>query len=212
LEPAVNLPRIAPSSLPSGYNREQAMPDDLADDLELHRRLGGRDVAAFDELFRRYGASAHGLALRVTGQELLAQEVVQDAFLALWRAPEAYDPSRGPFRTFFLSLVHHRAVDTVRREERLRKRTERALNPEDIYGEDVAEGVVEESYLGQRRLEVRAALSTLPVDQRKVLEMAYFGGATQAQISAELGIPIGTVKTRTLAAMRKLRRALYRED
>src|SRR5438128_1178716 len=143
---------------------------------------------------------------------LLAQEVVQDAFLALWRAPEAYDPSRGPFRTFFLSLVHHRAVDTVRREERLRKRTERALNPEDIYGEDVAEGVVEEAYLGQRRLEVRAALSTLPADQRKVLEMAYFGGATQAQISTELGIPIGTVKTRTLAAIRKLRRALYRED
>jgi RNA polymerase sigma-70 factor (ECF subfamily) len=190
----------------------QTMPEDLADDLELHRRLGGRDVAAFDELFRRYGAAAHGLALRVTGQELLAQEVVQDAFLALWRAPEAYDPSRGPFRTFFLSLVHHRAVDTVRREERLRKRTERALNPDDVYGEDVAEGVVEEAYLGQRRLEVRAALSTLPVDQRKVLEMAYFGGATQAQISAELGIPIGTVKTRTLAAMRKLRRALYRED
>jgi len=188
------------------------MPDDLADDLELHRRLGGRDVTAFDELFRRYGAAAHGLALRVTGQQLLAQEVVQDAFLALWRAPEAYDPSRGPFRSFFLSLVHHRAVDTVRREERLRKRTERALNPEDIYGEDVAEGVVEEAYLGQRRLEVRDALSTLPSDQRKVLEMAYFGAATQAQISAELGIPIGTVKTRTLAAMRKLRRALYRED
>src|SRR5436190_12434626 len=190
----------------------QTMPEDLADDLELHRRLGGRDVTAFDELFRRYGAAAHGLALRVTGQELLAQEVVQDAFLALWRAPEAYDPSRGPFRTFFLSLVHHRAVDTVRREERLRKRTERALNPEDVYGEDVAEGVVAEAYLGQRRLEVRAALPTRPVDQRKVLEMAYFGGATQAQISAELGIPIGTVKTRTLAAMRKLRRALYRED
>ncbi|MFL5768204.1 MAG: sigma-70 family RNA polymerase sigma factor [Actinomycetota bacterium] len=188
------------------------MPDDLADDLELHRRLGGRDVTAFDELFRRYGAAAHGLALRVTGQELLAQEVVQDAFLALWRAPEAYDPSRGPFLTFFLSLVHHRAVDTVRREERLRKRTERALNPGDIYGEDVAEGVVEEAYLGQRRLEVRDALSTLPADQRKVLEMAYFGGSTQAQISIELGIPIGTVKTRTLAAMRKLRRALYRED
>jgi RNA polymerase sigma-70 factor (ECF subfamily) len=188
------------------------MADDPLEDLELHRRLGERDVAAFDELFKRYGAAANGLAMRVTGQDLLAQEVVQDAFLALWRAPEAFDPSRGSFRTFFLSLVHHRAVDTVRREERLRRRTERALNPEEILGEDVAEGVVEEAYLGQRRREVRAALSTLPADQRRVLEMAYFGGATQAQISTELGIPIGTVKTRTLAAMRKLRRALYRED
>jgi RNA polymerase sigma factor (sigma-70 family) len=188
------------------------MPDDPQEDMELHRRLAAREVAAFDELYKRYGSAAHGLALRVTGQDLLAQEVVQDAFLALWRAPEAYDPSRGTFRTFFHSLVHHRAVDTVRREERLRKRTERALNPEEILGEDVAEGVVHEAYLGQRRREVRAALSTLPADQRKVLEMAYFGGATQAQISAELQIPIGTVKTRTLAAMRKLRRALYRED
>jgi len=126
------------------------MPEDLADDLELHRRLGGRDVAAFDELFRRYGAAAHGLALRVTGQELLAQEVVQDAFLALWRAPEAYDPSRGPFRTFFLSLVHHRAVDTVRREERLRQRTAR-MNPGPAQDEDVAEDIVEEAWLARRR-------------------------------------------------------------
>ena len=188
------------------------MTDGEPEDLELHRRLTAGDRGAFDELYRRYAPAAYGLAFRVTAHRVLAQDVVHDAFLALWRAPEAYDPSRGPFRTFFLSLVHHRAVDTVRREERLRKRTERALNPEDIYGEDVAEGVVEEAYLGQRRLEVRAALSTLPADQRKVLEMAYFGGATQAQISLELGIPIGTVKTRTLAAMRKLRRALYRED
>src|SRR5947209_19339876 len=104
------------------------MHSDATDDLELHRRLLTREAAAFDELYRRYAPGAYGLALRVTGQELLAQEVVHDAFLALWRAPEAYDPGRGPFRSFFLSLVHHRAVDTVRREERLRRRTERALN------------------------------------------------------------------------------------
>src|SRR3954447_85370 len=188
------------------------MPDDLADDLELHRRLGGRDVAAFDELFRRYGASAHGLALRVTGQELLAQEVVQDAFLALWRAPEAYDPSRGPFRTFFLSLVHHRAVDTVRREERLRKRTERAANLEPFLGEDVAEDVVEEAWIVSRRTEVRKALTELPDEQRRVVEMAYFGGMTQAAIAQELRIPLGTVKTRTFAAMQKLRRFLETDD
>src|SRR6186997_273456 len=105
------------------------------EDLELHRRLLSGDRGAFDELYRRYSPPAYGLAYRLTGQQILAQDVVHEAFLALWRAPEAYDPTRGPFRTFFLSLVHHRAVDTVRREERLRKRTERALNPEDIYGE-----------------------------------------------------------------------------
>jgi RNA polymerase sigma factor (sigma-70 family) len=169
------------------------------------------DRTAFEELYVRYGAAAFGLGMRVTGQSLLAQEVVQDAFLALWRAPEAYDPARGPFRTFFLSLVHHRAVDTVRREERLRRRTER-LNPERLVDEDVAEGVVEEAWLAYRRSHIRAALESLPLEQRTVLELAYFRGMTQAAISEELNIPLGTVKTRTLAAMRKLQRTLAGRD
>jgi RNA polymerase sigma factor (sigma-70 family) len=179
------------------------------DDLELHRRLSVGDREAFDELYKRYAPAAYGLAYRLTTQQVLAQDVVHDAYLALWRAPEAYDPARGPFRTFFLSLVHHRAVDTVRREERLRKRQERVSNLEPVHDEDVAEGVVDEAFIGERRKEVRAALETLPVEQRRVLEMAYFEGLTQVQISKELDIPLGTVKTRTLAAMRKLRRALY---
>jgi len=186
--------------------------DDDRDDLELHRRLIEGDRWAFDELYRRYAPSAFGLAYRVTGQQLLAQDVVHDAFLALWRAPEAFDPARGAFRTFFLSLVHHRAVDTVRREERLRRRTERASNLEPVRGEDVAEDVVEGSFLSERRKEVREALLGLPPEQRQVIELAYFGGLTQAVIAERLGIPIGTVKTRTLAAMRKLRAALGQED
>jgi RNA polymerase sigma factor (sigma-70 family) len=181
-------------------------------DLDLHRRLRSGDRGAFEELYRRYAPGAYGLALRVTGQELLAEEVVHDAFLALWRAPEAFDPARGAFRSFFLSLVHHRAVDTVRREERLRRRTERAMNLGEATGEDVAEGVVEEAWLTTRRKEVREALLALPEEQRKVLEMAYFGGLTQAEIAGELAIPIGTVKTRTLSAMRKLRNLLTPRD
>jgi RNA polymerase sigma-70 factor (ECF subfamily) len=182
------------------------------DDMELHRRLMGGDRGAFDELYRRYSPASYGLAYRLTGQQVLAQDVVHDSFLALWRAPEAYDPARGPFRTFFLSLVHHRAVDTVRREERMRKRNERASNLERLSGEDVAEDVVDQAYLVVRRKEVREALTMLPPDQRTVLEKAYFEGHTQARIAEELGIPIGTVKTRTLAAMQKLRRALSQED
>jgi RNA polymerase sigma-70 factor (ECF subfamily) len=188
------------------------MAEDEVEDLELHRRVATGDRAAFDELFRRFSGPAFGLALRVTAQEALAQEVVQDAFLALWRAPEAYDPTRGPFRTFFLSLVHHRAVDTVRREERLRRRTDRASNLEPVRGEDVAEDVVEGAYLDVRRKEVRDALDVLPPEQREVIELAYFGGLTQTAIAERMGIPVGTVKTRTLAAMRKMRRALSQED
>ena len=180
-------------------------------DLELQRRVDLGDRAAFEELYSRYSAAAFGLAFRVVGQESLAQDVVHDAFLAMWKAPEAFDPSRGSFRTFFLSLVHHRAVDTVRREERLRRRTVR-VNPGRAEDEDVAEDIVEEAWLQNRRAMVVAALETLPHEQREVLEMAYFGGYTQARIAKELGVPLGTVKTRTLAAMRKLQRALAERD
>jgi RNA polymerase sigma factor (sigma-70 family) len=182
------------------------------DDLELHRRLSSGDRDAFDELYRRYAAPAFGLAFRVTGQQVLAQDVVHDAFMALWRAPEAYDPARGAFRTFFLSLVHHRAVDTVRREERLRRRQDRAANLEAVAVEDTAEGVVDAADIAVRRRAVRAALETLSPEQRQVLELAYFAGMTQVQIADRIQVPIGTVKTRTLAAMRKLRRMLERQD
>jgi RNA polymerase sigma factor (sigma-70 family) len=188
------------------------MDDEDALDLELQRRVSSGDRGAFEELYRRYSAPAYGLAVRVLGQCAIAEEVVHDAFLALWRTPEAYDPARGGFRSFFLSLVHHRAVDAVRREERLRRRSERASNLEPLEDEDVAEDVVETTYLRSRRGEIREALATLPAEQRRVIELAYFDGYTQTRIAEMLEIPLGTVKTRTLAAMRKLRRALYRED
>ena len=180
-------------------------------DLELQRRMTFGDRDAFEELYARYAAVAYGLAFRVIGQESLAQDVVHDSFLAMWKAPGAFDPARGSFRTFFLSLVHHRAVDTVRREERLRRRTAR-MNPGPEQDEDVAEDIVEEAWLAKRRAMVVAALDGLPPEQRKVLELAYFGGFTQAQIAEQLSVPLGTVKTRTLAAMRKLQRALTERD
>jgi len=180
-------------------------------DLELQRRMTFGDRDAFEELYARYSAAAYGLAFRVIGQESLAQDVVHDSFLAMWKAPGAFDPARGSFRTFFLSLVHHRAVDTVRREERLRRRTVR-MNPGPAQDEDVAEDIVEEAWLAKRRAMVVTALDGLPPEQRKVLELAYFGGFTQAQIAEQLSVPLGTVKTRTLAAMRKLQRALTERD
>lgn len=173
-------------------------------DPELARRLADRDPSAFEALYRRYGPAAYGLALRIVRQPAFAQEVVAEAFTALWAAPEAYDPVRGTFRTFLLSLVHHRAVDLVRREERLRDR-ERRVNPEPQQDEDIADAITEEAELADRRREVREAISTLPVDQRTALELMYFKGWTQSRIARELDIPLGTVKTRVLAAMRKLR-------
>ena len=190
------------------------MPSDRLEDrrdVDLHRRLLMGERAAFEELYRRYAAAAFGLSFRLTGHEGLAQDVVHESYLALWRAPQAYDPARGPFRTFFLALVHHRAVDMVRREERQRRLPER-MNPEPLTDEDVAERVVDEAWLADRRARVVAALSELPPEQREVLEMAYFGGRTQAAISQELKIPLGTVKTRTLSALRKLHWILQEGD
>jgi RNA polymerase sigma factor (sigma-70 family) len=180
-------------------------------DAELHRRLLTGDRSAFEELYRRYASAAFGLSFRLTGHEGLAQDVVHDSFAALWRAPEAYDAARGPFRTFFLALVHHRAVDTVRREERQRRLPER-MNPEPLTDEDVAETVVDEAWIRDRRARVVAALREIPPEQREVLEMAYFDGRTQAAIAKELNIPLGTVKTRTLAALRKLHRILEEDQ
>ena len=176
-------------------------------DLELVRRLDARDAGAFETLYRRYGPAAHGVAMRVLRQPALAEEVVHDTFLAVWSAPEAYDPSRGPFRTFLLSLVHHRAVDAVRREERLRAREQRA-NPGAVPDEDVMETVVEEADLADRRRQVREALADLPEDQRRLIELMYFRGWTQSRIAEEEGIPLGTVKSRVFSAMRRLREVL----
>lgn len=176
-------------------------------DLELVRRVAARDPSAFEELYRRYGAPAYGLALRVLRESPLAEDVVHEAFMAIWSAPEAYDPARGAFRTFFLSLVHHRAVDTVRRETRLRER-DRRVNLEDPPDEDIGEAVALEADLAERRREVREALQSLPADQRRVVELMYFEGLTQSRIADATGVPLGTVKTRAFAAMRKLRKAL----
>jgi RNA polymerase sigma-70 factor (ECF subfamily) len=176
-------------------------------DLELIRRLQAADADAFEALYGRYGAAALGVAVRVLRQQALAEEIVHDTFLAIWTAPQAYDPSRGPFRTFLMSLVHHRAVDAVRREERLRAREARA-NPVPVPDEDVMEAVVEEVDLAERRQLVRAALAGLPENQRRLVELMYFRGWTQSRIAEEEGIPLGTVKSRVFAAMRRLRELL----
>jgi RNA polymerase sigma-70 factor (ECF subfamily) len=176
-------------------------------DLELVRRMSGRDPEAFETLYQRYARACYGVALRVLRQAFLAQEVVHDAFLAVWNAPDAYDPTRGPFRSYLLSLVHHRSVDAVRREERLRAR-ERRANPDPATVEDVVEVVAEEADLADRRRQVKDALASLPEDQRRLVELMYFRGWTQSRIAEEEGIPIGTVKSRVFAAMRRLREAL----
>jgi RNA polymerase sigma-70 factor, ECF subfamily len=175
-----------------------------ARDRDLARRVSEGDEMAFRNLYRRYGAAAKGLAVRVVRQPAMAEEIVQEAFLVLWRDPSAYREERGSFRAWLMSTVHHRAVDAVRREEAHRRRT-LASEPLAHVEQDVGATVVEEADLADTREKVRAALLEIPEEQRRVLELMYFEGKTQTTIAEELGLPLGTVKSRTLLAMRRLR-------
>jgi RNA polymerase sigma factor (sigma-70 family) len=177
-----------------------------AEDRRLMRRVRDGDQSALGELYERHGAGAYGLARRVLGDETLAQDVVQEVFLAVWRDPERYDGDRGAFGTWLLTVTHHRAVDVVRREEALRRRQSAAELLE--VWESAPDAVADVVWTGVRGERVRAALGDLPPPQREALALAYFGGYTQREIAGLTGAPLGTVKTRMLAGMRRMRDAL----
>jgi len=137
---------------------------------------------------------------------VLAQDVVQEVFLSLWRNAQRFDAGRGTLATYLLSMTHHRAVDVVRREENLRRR--RTSDEVLEFQPDPNPGVEAEAEAAERRSEVRAALAQLPPAQREALALAYFGGYTQREVATLVGVPLGTVKTRMAAGMRKLKQAL----
>jgi RNA polymerase sigma factor (sigma-70 family) len=177
-----------------------------ARDRELVRRVGDGDEDAFRRLFRRYGPTALGLARRIVRQPFLAEEIVQEVFLAVWRDPGGYDPERGSVRAWLMGMTHHRAVDAVRREEASKRRAAESLPETDV--EDPAVVVVEELGIPEERKAVRSALEGLPAEQRQVIELMYYRGLSQSRIAERLQLPLGTVKSRTLLGMRRLRAAL----
>jgi RNA polymerase sigma factor (sigma-70 family) len=181
---------------------------DLQDrrDRDLIDRVSGGDHAAFSELYRRYSPSAFGLANRILGDQTMAVEVLQEVFLSVWRRAGAFDPARGSVRSWLFAQIHHRSVDVVRREEAERRRSRATMEPEAT--EEDVENVIEEGWLSARREHVKSALTSLPPDQRRVIELAYYNGLTQTQVADAMGVPLGTVKSRTLAAMRRLRSVL----
>jgi RNA polymerase sigma-70 factor (ECF subfamily) len=190
-----------------GTNWDVPMPVD-DEDRELVDGVRARDEASFRALFGRYAPTALSLARRVVGQPFLAEEIVQEAFLAVWRNPDAYDADRGSVRSWLMGTVHHRAVDAVRREGSQRRRALDARGADLVVVPDPSDDVLDELGLPEERKAVRAALDDLPEEQRRVIELMYFGGLSQSTIAARLGLPLGTVKSRTLLGMRRLRAAL----
>ena len=158
------------------------------------------DEQALGELYDRFGRVAYGLALRVLRDETLAEDAVQDAFLAAWRTADRFMPERGKASTWLLTLVHRRAVDLVRREDR--RRAEPIEATREPAGEESADEAV---WLRYERERVQAALQRLPDQQREALELAYYGGFTQSELADRLGQPVGTIKSRMFAGLGRLR-------
>ena len=164
------------------------------------------ETRAFEVIFDRHAGAAFSLAYRMCGRRPLAEEIVQEAFVSLWRSTARYDPSRGSVRSWVLRVVHNRTVDAFRRE---------APNAaHDAFDEWISETLPSRERTEdevERRSEarlVRRALDGLPQDQRQVIELAYFGGFSHTQIAAALGLPAGTVKGRMRLGLSKLRIAL----
>jgi len=160
------------------------------------------DDQALAELYRRFGRLAYGLAFRILRDDALAQDAVQEAFLGVWRAAGRFTAERSKPSTWLLTLVHRRAVDLVRREER--RRTE-PLQPENEFaGAEAAD----EAELATRRQTIREALHQLPAEQREAIELAYYGGYTQSELAERLGQPLGTIKSRMFTGLGRLRETL----
>ena len=180
-------------------NRELAHLSDEA----LVALAARSEQSALAELYDRFGRPAYGLALRILRDEALAEDAVQEAFLTLWRTAGRFVPERGKASTWILTLVHRRAVDIVRREERRRTDAlEQALEPES------REAVDEEAWLRLQRERVQDALRKLPDQQREAIELAYYGGFTQSELAERLGQPLGTIKSRMFGGLARLRELL----
>jgi RNA polymerase sigma-70 factor (ECF subfamily) len=177
----------------------------LADE-DLMQLVHAREPRAFEVIFDRHAGAAFSLAYRMSGRRTLAEDIVQEAFLSIWRTGARYDRSRGSVRSWVLSAVHSRAVDSFRRES---TKTRRDVHDDGLADSLPARELTDAEF--ERRddaRQVRSALQELPDDQRQVIELAYFGGFSHTQIAELLKLPTGTVKGRMRLGLAKLRGTL----
>jgi RNA polymerase sigma-70 factor (ECF subfamily) len=179
--------------------------DALADE-DLMSLVRDGDTDAFGVVYDRHSTVAFSLAYRMVGRRGAAETVVQEAFLSLWRAAGRYDAGRGSLRTFLLGIVHNRAVDALRRASVHDSR--RVDDEEAAERLEAKERTEAEAARREEASRVRGAVADLPSEQKKVIELAYFGGFSQSEIAEMLGAPLGTVKGRMRLGLEKLRSAL----
>ena len=184
---------------------------DLGDD-QLITLVAHGEKEALEALYDRYGAAVYSMARYMLGDGQLAEEVTQEIFVKVWLKAGSYDSRRGKARTWLMSIAHHRSVDEIRSRKRDFQATESV--PHELLDLHASQrpSTEEEVHRNLSREEVIAALATLPMEQRKVIVMAYFEGYSQSEIAQRLAQPLGTVKTRTRLGMQKLRAVLRYYD
>ena len=192
-------------SEPENVARSGPGPDQDRTDREAMERLASGDLAALDRLYEQYGAMAFSIAFRITGDHAAAEDVVQEAFLGAWRNAARYVDARGTVRTWLLSIVHHRAIDAIRR----RRPTAELQEPEaNVPGALTLPDTWAEVSTRLDQASIRVALARISDVQREAIELAYFGGLTQTEIAEQTGVPLGTVKGRMRLGLEGLRAAM----
>ena len=177
-----------------------------SEDALIVRRVAEGQSEALAELYDRYAGMLKALAARVLGDAGDAEEVLQETFLQVWRQARRWDPSRSSVSTWLVLITRSRAIDRLR-SRKVGERTLSAAQDENRITHTSPRGA-RDVLMSERRKRLDAEMATLPEEQRQVLELAFYRGMTQREISESTGVPLGTVKTRTLLAMKKLRAAL----
>jgi RNA polymerase sigma-70 factor (ECF subfamily) len=183
-------------------------PEDLQRlaDEDLMPLVGRKEPAAFEVFYDRHGGAAYSLAHRIVGSRAFAEDVVQEAFLSIWRSEAGYDRTRGSVRAWALGIVRNRAIDALRREA-----SRGALDHDDestLERRAAPERTDEEALRRETARVLRGAIEGLPSDQSKVIELAYYGGFSHSEIAEMLGMPLGTVKGRMRLGLEKIRARL----
>jgi RNA polymerase sigma-70 factor (ECF subfamily) len=161
---------------------------------------------AFELIYDRHGGPAFSLAYRMVGNRVTAEDITQEAFLSIWRSRQRYEQARGSVRTWVLGIVHNRAIDALRRSIVHDRRREAIETVEERH--EAKERTDVEAARREEARSIRTALDTLPDEQRRTIELAYFGGFSHSQIADLLNEPIGTVKGRMRLGLEKMRRQL----
>ena len=185
-------------------------PDELSDEALLSAIAGGA-VWAMDSLYQRYSRILYSLAYRMVADHQIAEDLLQDAFLSVWKRSTSFSPQAGAARSWLISILHHRAIDHLRRVRRRSSIQEAPLEEIELDETTAVSDVWDEVWHSIQSSQVRAALMKIPTEQRMVIELAYFQGWTHTEIAEGTQTPLGTVKARMRLGLNHLKRALLEE-